>query len=316
MELVINHGTGTPKFLSDRSAEGIIQTFLDYQDVRPSTKHTYTKALKQFFRWVMETGRTFAELKLSDIIQFKQDLIESKVSGNTINLYLTGVRKLYEFLEAMGICSNIAKTVKSPKLSRRHEKQALTIQQVRDLLSYCEENLTSRDFAIINLIVRTGLRTIEVSRALLGDVKMKGGRRVLYIQGKGQDEKKEFVILSKKVWEPIKKYLKEERLYHDDHEPLFVTYGLNSSFEAISTRTLSRICKEALRGIGLDNKVYTAHSLRHTAACSMLKAGVGLEDVREVLRHSSTETTRIYLKTIEEEMRLQRASELALDHVF
>ena len=314
MDLAIQHNT--PTFFPEVTTEAFIQRFLDFQDVRPSTKVTYTRALRQFFKWVADTGREFRAMRLNDILQFKQDLLDNQVSSNTINLYLTGVRKLYEFLEAMGICPNIAKAVKSPKLSRRHEKQALTTEQVKDLLAYAEQHLSSRDFAIINLIVRTGLRTIEVTRAKFGDIKIRGGRRVLYIQGKGEDEKKQFVILSRKVWEPIKDYLESEIYERLDSDPLFLTYGLNSSHEAMSTRTVSRMCKEALRAIGLDDKAYSAHSLRHTAACCLLKAGIGLDDVREVLRHSSTETTRLYLKTVEEEFRLSKASELVLDSVF
>ena len=63
--------------------------------------------------------------------------------------------------------------------------------------------MSLRDFAIVNLILRTGLRTIEVVRADVGDITFKGNRRILRVWGKGHDTKDDFVVLTDKTYLPI-----------------------------------------------------------------------------------------------------------------
>ena len=86
--------------------------------------------------------------------------------------------------------------------------------------------------------------------------------------------------------------------------------------ERMSTRLIQLIIKKGLRAIGLDSHEYSAHSLRHTTGCQMIKSGASLMDVQRVLRHSSPTTTMIYLKSIEQEERLSKAPESVLDNAF
>ena len=81
--------------------------------------------------------------------------------------------------------------------------QALTDNAFR--ITYREKSL--RDFAIVNLLLRTGLRTIEAVRADVGDITFKANRRILRVWGKGHDTKDDFVVLTDKTYLPIKNYL-------------------------------------------------------------------------------------------------------------
>ncbi|NBV32150.1 MAG: hypothetical protein EBR93_06425 [Bacteroidetes bacterium] len=312
MDLEISNQTAAAaRVLFDESR--LLEEFLADQDVREGTKVTYRRSLMQFIGWMRSEQMTISDIHHADILRYKQQLFsDRRLSNNTINLYLTGVRKFFAYLEARRLYPNVARAVKSPKLSRKHEKSALTQSQVQQLLTYAESALSLRDFAIINLLVRTGLRTIEVSRATCGDLQTRGARKVLAVQGKGQDEKKQLVVLSDKAIKPIYRYLTQDRFECCDSEPLFTA----RHHDRMAPKTISMICKRALRATGLDSLSYSAHSLRHTAACHMLKAGAGIEDVRGVLRHSSADTTRLYLRTVEEELRLEKASELLLDDIF
>ena len=84
----------------------------------------------------------------------------------------------------------------------------------------------------------------------------------------------------------------------------------------MTTRSVSRIAKNGLKGIGLSDKVYTAHSLRHTTAVSILRAGGTLEDCQLTLRHSNPATTEIYTAFADEERRLERNAEALLEEMF
>ena len=209
---------------------------------------------------------------------------------------------------------NIAKGIKTPRRQQAFKKQHLTDDKSAELLEHFR-SLSLRDYAIVNLILRTGLRTIEVVRADVGDITFKGNRRVLKVWGKGHIEKDDFVVLSEKAYEPIKEYLQTRKACKSG-EPLFTSTSHQNYGGRLTTKTISSICKDGLRAIGLDGKEFTAHSLRHTTAVAILKHGGQLTDVQSVLRHSSPVTSQIYTESVKEELRLQNAPELALDEAF
>ena len=168
---------------------------------------------------------------------------------------------------------------------------------------------------MLNLMIRTGLRTIEVSRADVGDITRKKNRRILKVWGKGHSEKDDFVILTDEAYLPIKEYL-ATRPGAQAAEPLFCGIGLGRSGNRMSTRTIQNICKEHLRAIGLEGHEYSAHSLRHTTGTQILKNGGTMMDVQQVLRHATPATSQIYVNTIMEDKRLDDASEELLDGSF
>ena len=153
-------------------------------------------------------------------------------------------------------------------------------------------------------------------RADIGDITFKGERRVLKVWGKGHGEKDDFVVLSEKAWAPIQNYLATARRGAKSGEPLFTSTSHQNYGGRLTTKTISTICKDGLRAIGLDGHEFTAHSLRHTTAVAILKHGGQLTDVQSVLRHTSPVTSQIYTESVKEELRLQNAPEIMLDSAF
>lgn len=296
---------------------GLIATFISSQDVKESSRGLYNRTLTQFFKWLQETGRNINTLDRVGILEYKDSLTEKGLSSLTISSYITSVRKFFEWAEANKIYPNVAKGIKTPKRKQAFKKQHLTDEKSGELLTHFE-NISKRDFAIVNLMLRCGLRTIEVVRANVEDITFRGNRRILKIWGKGREmdcKEEDFVVLSDKVYNPIAEYL-QSRKGAKGGEPLFTSNSRQNLGERLTTRTISQICKEGMRAIGLDGKEFTAHSLRHTTAVSMIKLGAALPDVQGVLRHSSPVTTQIYLESAKEEMRLKNAPELMLDNAF
>lgn len=292
----------------------VVEQFIAAQDVRPSSKSLYRRTLKQYLDWVEQQAYSLEEIDRRHVLQYKEKLLADGKSSLTVGSYITSVRRFYEWTEAQKLYPNVAKGIKSPKRKQQFRKQPLRPEQATALLNNEQQNHSTRDYALINLLVRTGLRTIEVSRANVEDITYLGGKRVLRIKGKGRDEKDNFVVLTDKAYIPLQQYLDERKAVGS--EPLFTTTSNRCKGGRMTTRTISHIAKEALQGIGLDNRAYTAHSLRHTAAVNILRAGGSLEMVQLTLRHANPATTQIYTSTINEERRLAASGESLLDNMY
>lgn len=311
MEGIVKVGITAPVVNKNVSIVEAVEAFLSECDIRANSKNVYRRGLVYFFKWVESTGRTISELTRADIIAFKDSLLATH-SNLSVAGYLVALRRFYEWCEGNKLYPNIAKGIKSPKRKNAYLKEHLRENQIHELLNYFEGN--TRDYAIVNLLLRTGLRCIEVVRANVEDITFKGGQRILKVWGKGRDDKDTFVVLTDKAYAPIRAYL-DTRKYATLKEPLFISTSNRNLCGRLSTRTISKICKEGLCAIGLDAHEYTAHSLRHTTAVMLLKNGT-LTDVQSVLRHASPVTSQIYTKSVEEELRLANPSEMKLDGIF
>ena len=100
-----------------------------------------------------------------------------------------------------------------------------------------------------------------------------------------------------------------------EEEPLFVGSCNRNRGGRLTTRTISGLCKEAIKSIGINDRQHTAHALRHTAACYSYIAGKDKEETKRMLRHTSIATTEIYTAYIDEERNLQNAVELKIDNL-
>jgi integrase/recombinase XerD len=294
--------------------ETLVDAFINSQDVKLSSKNLYRRTLKQYFNWVDTTNYLLNEIARPQLLEYKDYLLSSGMSSLTVGSYITSVRRFYEWTEANKYYPNVAKGIKTPKRKQQFKKQPLLPAQATALLNFYQDKAL-RDYAIISLLLRTGLRTIEVIRATVEDITFKGGQRVLLVQGKGRDEKDNFVLLTDKTYQPIAEYL-ATRGNISSSEPLFTSTSNNSKGDRLTTRTISYIAKEGLKAIGLDEKSYTAHSLRHTTAVNILRAGGSLETAQFTLRHSNPATTQIYTATLNEERRLQNSGEALIDSLY
>lgn len=304
-----NTGVATPLRI-----EELVKTFIQAQDVKESSRDTYKRTLSRFLSWIDKKGYLLSEIARAELLQYKEELLSSGMSSLTVGSYITSVRRFYEWAEANRFYPNVAKGIRTPKRLQQFRKQPLLPSQATALLNYYQDKAL-RDFAIVNLLLRTGLRTIEVIRANVGDIVFKGSQRVLLVQGKGRDERDNFVVLTDKAYQPIADYLAtRDRI--SSSEPLFTSTSNNSKGDRLTTRTISYIAKEGLKAIGLNERSFTAHSLRHTTAVNILRAGGSLETAQFTLRHSNPATTQIYTATLNTERRLQNSGEALIDNLY
>ncbi len=313
MNEIIERVDGTIIEESSMSIMDFSERFFKNLDVvSKKSFETYKKALKHFFLW-MKDSDVHSPVK-DDIIQYKRDLLDSGKSSSTVQLYITAVKMFFRFLEDEGLYKDVAKNVKNVSVDRtEHKRDALSSSQAQKILAsiplYSEKGL--RDYAIIRLMLTTGLRTIEIERANVGDIKENGSGYVLYIQGKGHTEKDIYVKLASKTLESLMAYLDRRATREELNEdsPLFVSES-NRGRSRLTSKSVSRLCKESMKNVGIDSDRLSAHSLRHTTATLNMMNGGTLEETKQLLRHTSINTTMIYVHDLD---RMNNKSEERLD---
>ena len=154
-----------------------------------------------------------------------------------------------------------------------------------------------RDYALFNLMVRTGPRTIELMRADVGDIRQESGETVLWLQGKGALEKDAFVVLTDETLIPLQEYL-SARSGLTSNAPLFASTSDSSRGKRMSTRSFRRIVKCILREANIDTPRISAHSLRHSCITFALMSGANIQEVQQLARHTNINTTLIYAHNI------------------
>ena len=294
-----------------RSMQDLINGFLRSLDVRPNSVKTYERGLKQFTEWLTSQGDL--QLTRETILAYKNYLSVRGTSALTISSYLVAVRRFFEFAEAEKIFPNIAKGIKGAKRPKGFRKDALTVGQIKELLESSDQATFEglRNHAILNLLVRTGIRTIELTRADVGDIRPQSGEIVLWVWGKGRDVKDEFVVLTAAALKPIREYL-NQRGNLGDSAPLFASESDRNKDQRLTPRTISRIVKEHLKKVAINNGRATAHSLRHTAITLALQGGATIQEAQALGRHSSVDTTLLYAHNFN---RVLNAAEKKIDEV-
>lgn len=295
----------------------LMEKYVEYLDVRRQSIRTYATGLRQFLLWMEENG--IREPQRPDVIQFREDMGKTRKPA-TVQTYMIAVRQFFRWTYTEGLYPNVAENVKGVRVSKNHKKDALTKQQAREVIGHLKESETvtgRRDYAIFLTAATGGLRTIEITRANKDDLRTKstgeGDLHVLYLQGKGHDDRDEFVIIPDPVYEAIRDYLKARGRTKAD-APLFASESNRNKGGRMTTRSVSRIIKNALIECGLDSDRLTAHSLRHTAGTIALREGQPIQDVQQFLRHSNIDTTMIYIQ--EQEQIENKSSRSVADALF
>lgn len=271
--------------------------FINFLDAKPKTVATYKRALKQFFKYLFENNIT--QPTRQNIIDFREDL-KLRCKPTTVQAYIIAVRLFFTWTAQNGIYPNVAEKIKGAKLNSEHKKDYLTPKQVKSIMDTIEKETIQgkRDYAIFVLMVTCGLRTIEVSRANTEDLTTLGEHTVLYVQGKGREERAEYIKVPEVTEKIIREYLKG-RGTATGKEPLFTSLSNNNRDKRLSQRTVSGIIKEILKNAGYNSERLTAHSLRHTAVTLSLLGGNSLQEAQLFARHKNIATTQIYAHNLD-----------------
>lgn len=282
---------------SEALRSDLFEKWAAFIDAAPKTVQTYTRNIRQFAEWLTVNGITAPTR--ADVLRFREELRQTHRPA-TVQAYITAVRLFFKWAAQEELYPDIADNIKSVKVDAGHKKDYLTSAQARKVLSSIDRSSESgsRDYAILCLMLTTGLRTISIINADIADLRTLGDITVLYYQGKGHTEKAEFVKIEAPVEAAIRSYL-QQRAARGSQDPLFASRAHRNGGERMTTRSISRIAKNALKAAGLDSDRLTAHSMRHTFATQALLNGANVQEVQQALGHKSITTTMIYAHNIE-----------------
>lgn len=212
-------------------------------------------------------------------------------SVGSAKIAVTGLRSLLRFLHLQGHTrASLVWAVPAVAGWRGSSlSKALPRGDVVALLASCDRArpVGRRDFAILTLLSRLGLRAGEVAALNLSDLDWRTGEVV--VRGKGAREER--LPLPVDVGEAIVAYLSGDRA-RGAERALFLRVIAPGG--PITRGGVSHVVRDACGRAGLE--AVGAHRLRHSAATEMLRAGATLADVGQVLRHRSLATTALYAK--------------------
>jgi site-specific recombinase XerD len=272
-----------------------IEAFLERKDIQKSSKALYRLGIERHFSWLELAG--ISRPTEADALRFKVHLAEDcGLRPTSVNAYLCGVKGFYKWLERARLYVNIFEDIKTLKRDGQvHLRDAATRDQAREMLASIDTTTAAglRDYALVNLAARCGLRCCELRRADIEDIRNEQGKRVLWVHGKGRASKDAAVVLTEKAEAPIRAWL-QARGQAEPSAPLFCSFSDRNRGGRLTTRSISSIVKQSFRDIGIDDPRLSAHSLRHFTVTDAIDHGAQPVQVQAMARHADISTTMNY----------------------
>lgn len=293
----------------------IINEWLEGVDIAEVSKRSYRSKLSLWFRWLNSIHYDVRRPTQQQVLDYKRHLESEGKSSLTVDSYITAVRLFYRYCVKMRYFGeDITQGVRCSTKLRGYRKSPLSREDAMRLLdSISTERLTGkRDKLMIAMMLLLGFRTCEIERMDVGDIGEVYDTRVVNVQRKGRHDKAESVALTPYINELLQDYM-SEREVEEWSEPLFIS--VRGERTRLQRTTISEIVHDRLRAIGINDPHITAHSLRHTCACLLLADGVEMETVRDVLGHTSTNTTRLYVAQMQSQLLIRNSPAKRLESV-
>lgn len=294
----------------------ILKKFAKYLSIErncsKTTVHAYIDDVLLFFCFLKKFWNL--EIAIDDINVF----ILSQVKEKTIYAYLvylnyyrnntaasrqrriSALKTFYKFLYNKYYptfqCCNAVKNISPISLVVRLPKylnleQAKKIQKV---FNSTNSRNPLRNNTIISVFLHTGIRLSELVNLSISDFDFEKEEEFIKIKVKGNKETT--VFFSKVIMDKIRSYLETRK---DSNNALFIS----NRNERISIDAVADICKKAFKLIGISDKKYSTHSLRHSAAVFIYTQTKDLLVTKEFLNHSSIRSTEIYAHIEDESIR-------------
>ncbi|QTA38932.1 tyrosine-type recombinase/integrase [Thermosipho ferrireducens] len=271
-----------------------MQLFKDYLEhvrrVSENTLKAYIKDVKKFFNFIQKAP---SEIIRQDVENFIKALSRGELLGirpreSTISRYMSSLSTFFSYLELAGIIKfNPMERIRHPRV-RRKIPDFLSEEEVQNILKSFDEEKELKKKTAISLLYYAGLRIGELCNLRLTDISL--SPPFLRVEmGKGKKDR--LVPLPEKIIPLIEKYL-------NNYNPTFFLFENNSGH--IHPSTIFRWLKSATKKAEIKKDVHP-HTLRHSYATHLIRKGVSVKVVQELLGHSNLSTTSIYLHVADQE---------------
>lgn len=278
----------------ERVEQDFCEHLLQNQGLTPSTPACYLRHVSEFLRERFGDGSVqFDRLVCRDITGFIQRHALG-YSHSRAQQVVTALRGFLRYLRLRGLIA-IDLTACVPKVAHWSLAKLpafLRPDQVKRVLKLCDRGsaIGRRDYAMLLLLARLGLRAGEVAALTLDEINWQQG--VLTIRGKGGQWTQ--MPLPQDVGEAIVDYLEHGRPFCTDRHLFVRAHAPRRGFRGATS--ISVIASRALARARIDHPRAGAHIFRHALATEMLRQGASLSEIGQLLRHQHPDTTRIYAK--------------------
>ncbi len=264
-----------------------VEIWLERLGYSKETIKSYIKNLKYFFNWVQKEEIT--NLDQSAIDQYLQYLHKRPIKSKTLQTKYNVIKHYDKYLEKTKNEKIITKPFELQDIDLPKKSEILTIQEVKKLYNAIAETIIGlRDRALLSLYYGCALRNKEGIKLQIDDIDYK--RSILEVRP-SKNYQNRFIPLNCKVKEDLYKYQTQSRPYLINKKTdilLFNNHGNPLSSE-IARRIFNKLVEKAE-----INKTVTLHMLRHSLGTHLLKQGMQLEQIGQLLGHKSLNTTQIY----------------------
>ena len=279
---------------AERYAEAYEQYLLEVRALAHPTIINYVPFIRSFLDDRFGHGRvTLSRLCAGDVVGFVQrqapqlHLKRAKLMTTALRSFLRYARYLGEVMldlaAAVPIVANWSMTSIPRGISADHVRQLLASIDRRTALG-------RRDYAVLLLLARLGLRSSEVALLELDDIDWKAGR--LYVHSKGAQRLE--LPLPTEVGKAIVAYLRDGRPLSTSRRVFLRAKAPIRGLQGASG--VGSIVRHSLKRAGINAPTTGAHQFRHGLATEMLRQGASLGEIGELLGHRHPQTTKIYAK--------------------
>ena len=261
------------------------------------TRRAYTGDAQTFERWLTTQQLSFVTLTQNDLVQYRRYLSDSFARPTAARKLVVARRLLEEALNRGLIHHNPAHGIKGIKTDQETPHHALNGEEAKTFLKAIDTTTRQgkRDFAIVLLMVRTGIRRSECCDLRLGDLEQEAGHHIAVIRHAKGDKRRK-VKIPVDVMRAIEDYV--VAIGHSlnsspPHTPLFVQFrrGDHPGEEAISGQVIERVVETHAARCGLK---LSPHGLRASFVTLALEGGARLQQVQYAVGHADPRTTERY----------------------
>lgn len=289
-----------PKYLlaEIENIDGFFEMLIAEKGCSKSTISSYISDLKHFANFITKKKKTNLKVDEDDIVEYTR-ILRNIYSINSYNRKIIAIKQYYKFLFSEKLINkNPTKNITTAKKGKLIPK-ILEVEEIEQLINVSKNFTTSnyeniRASLIVHLLFKSGIRVSELIYIKNDDIKKHQTFFYLSILGKGNKER--IVPISEDTKILIDKYVeiknsKFPKLKETANSHLFISQNLNKN---LTRQRVGQILKQLALKAGINPEKVSPHKLRHSFATFLLRNGMNLKYIQDLLGHKDISTTEIY----------------------
>jgi len=287
-----------------------LEDFINYGN-RLTSKGAYNFQLDKFIKYLYSLKITKPEDITAKVVkEYIRNLYKKKTgepyAPSSRHLIQSSIKSFLRYLYQNDYTTiDIGSKLERIKTQKK-ESAYLSKEQYLDFIKIIKKKSTpyyrQRDIALINLLIKSGLRRAEIIRLNISDIDLNESK--IWVKRKGGNE--EYITMHNSLVEDLSEYLKT--LKRDSNQPLF----MSKLGRRLSASSVWHLVKSYAFKAGLSQKI-TTHSLRHSFASNLNASGLSINSIQKLMGHKSPTTTFRYLHISESEIREEFNNKVTFD---